>query len=75
MGLRSEWNLLKAAVMCYTRLPAGEVHFDAETAHEAARYMPLVGALIGGCGAAVYALAFFSYGYLRLSRPCWRSPR
>ena len=59
MGLRSEWNLLKAAVMCYTRLPAGEVHFDAETAHEAARYMPLVGALIGGCGAAVYALAFF----------------
>jgi adenosylcobinamide-GDP ribazoletransferase len=56
MSVKREWNLLRMAVMCYTRLPMRGVTFTPEAAREAARYMPLVGALVGGCGALVYWL-------------------
>lgn len=56
MSLRREWNLLKLALVCYTRIPIRGAVYTPEDAKEAARYMPLVGALIGLSGAPVYLL-------------------
>lgn len=56
MSLRREWNLLGLALVCYTRIPVRGVDFTPEGAREAARYMPLVGALVGAAGVPLYWL-------------------
>lgn len=56
MGLKRELNLLGLAIVCYTRIPVGGVRYTPEAAREAARYMPLVGALVGAVGVPLYWL-------------------
>lgn len=56
MGLKREVNLLGLAIVCYTRIPAWRVDYTPEAAREAARYMPLVGALVGAVGLPLYWL-------------------
>lgn len=56
--MREQWAILLLAVQFLTRLPVpASAGFTPGRLTAATRYYPLVGALIGGCAAAVYALA------------------
>ena len=51
-------RLFFIALQFFTRLPIPKwVGFEAEWLHQASRYFPAVGAVVGGVAAAVYALA------------------
>jgi len=59
---RREWQLLRTATMFLTRLPVGRsLPFNDDLMHGSARYFPLVGALVGLCGALVYGVAILFF--------------
>lgn len=55
--LRSELDLLRLSLLFYTRIPVGRVEYSEERMGESFRHFPLVGAIVGGVMAGVYALA------------------
>jgi adenosylcobinamide-GDP ribazoletransferase len=58
MGMREQWAIFLLAVQFLTRLPVpASAGFTPERLTAATRFYPLVGALIGGLVAGVYALA------------------
>lgn len=53
-----EWNLFRTALMFLTRLPVGRsLPFSEDLLNGSARYFPLVGLLVGLCGALVYGVS------------------
>lgn len=59
---RRERDLLRTALTFLTRLPVGRgLVFDRDLLSSAARYFPLVGLLVGVCGAVVYGIAILLF--------------
>lgn len=58
-----EWRLFRVALQFLTRLPAGHFEpFDATWLTACVRHFPLVGLLVGACGAAVLLIALPLWG-------------
>ncbi len=57
-SLKTEWNLFWTAVTFFTRIPAPPgTTFSMEALNRSSRYFPLVGILVGGVAAAVFAFS------------------
>lgn len=55
--MRKELKILLTAIMFYTRIPVpANTGYSEENLNRATRYLPLVGILVGGSGALVFAL-------------------
>lgn len=55
--LRSELDLLRLSLLFYTRIPVGRVEYNEERMRASFCYFPLVGGIVGGIMAGVFALS------------------
>lgn len=56
--IKNEWRIFLTAVMFYTRIPCPAwVGYSEERLNQSSRYFPLVGLVVGGLTAAVFAAA------------------
>jgi adenosylcobinamide-GDP ribazoletransferase len=63
--MKKEFRILLTAVMFYTRLPCPSwVDHSPEYLRESARYLPLVGIIVGGIGALVYEVSLNIFPYV-----------
>ncbi len=54
--MKQQINLFFHALMFYSRIPIGKIDYSEENLQKAFRYFPLVGIVVGGIGAGVFAL-------------------
>lgn len=57
--LLAEWQLLKTALIFFTRIPLQVKDFQESDLNHAAKYFPLVGIVVGAVAAAVFGIALF----------------
>ncbi len=60
--MRKQIHIFLHALMFYTRIPVPfRIPYSEEILNRSTRYFPLVGLLVGGIGAGIYALALFIF--------------
>src|SRR5437868_4874930 len=60
--MKREFRIFLTAVMFYTRLPCPKwVDHSSEYLGKSARYLPLIGIIIGGIGAVVYEISLLVF--------------
>ena len=60
--LKQEWELLLTALGFFTRIPIPhDIAFSQENLNRCNRYLPIIGFIVGGIGAAVYYSASFLF--------------
>src|SRR3989442_594713 len=51
--MKDQWQLLRTAIMFYTRIPVGNMHHASDRLNNATRYLPFIGWITGGAMALV----------------------